>query len=441
MAAVALLVACDDVAPVPPEATPLPRGLVKTAAGAPQPKPAPSDAAVPSAATFTIPAPDWNDARVGDRVEYSWQFEYSGRRDSESQSARLMLKVVRVEPGIAWVEGNVVGKASRKFLFPMGLDPSGSRGALSGEKEASVRVGEHGPTLKCVVTTTDRRASDGPRTYDCRSGEAPLYLLDGTVSSRESGGGPSSSSSTKIELVSFARGSEGPSAPTASDLPKLFEAEGWYRVLGNLADLEIRRGRPRSGTVWTATTPCDRFVASASTSPPRDKLAFADGSWFLCRDEHVDRQTVLELMASVLQAHDDDSYWTAEASKLPWPARGKRWRGRVLDAGIGDLPALPASGPQVTEFTAADIRKHLEVGVEKASSRCPRALAKKDSVQILVALQLKTDGTVADASLTSATAPASTLDCLAAAFRELRFPEQSRPQPLFLASVWLAARK
>ncbi|NOK19509.1 DUF6068 family protein [Corallococcus carmarthensis] len=176
---------------------------------------------LPPGSTSAQAPTSWQDARVGDRVEYAFHSYRSGSRRGTSGSAgQLFVEVIAVRPPWVWLFIRVTRNdrqphphpfLSHGFVLPMrmGQVPVNPPDPIEGGSTSTTRLwtfaaGQHWIARRIA---RDDSPGDGPtqhRLYATTPG--PLYLTNGLLEVHFGAFGVSMSAGHQLALVSFQRG-------------------------------------------------------------------------------------------------------------------------------------------------------------------------------------------------------------------------------------------
>ena len=210
------------------------------------------DTSVPDAgAAPTASASPWQQARVGDRVEYAFsanrgrpggQRSPAPERDS-AVAGHVVLEVVAVQAPWAWLTVTFTDdtgkplahpRLSQSRVLPMRLEATQPWKAEHRGQRSTEQTTAAGRTWDAQRYLHDSRPSDGPlqnRLYASQPG--PLYLTHGLLDASTTLSGFGASGSQQLTLVSFRQGSD-----AAGNVPVLDRPWGpgtWYDVRQDLS--------------------------------------------------------------------------------------------------------------------------------------------------------------------------------------------------------------
>ncbi|NNB86442.1 DUF6068 family protein [Corallococcus exiguus] len=197
----------------------------------------------------------WQDARVGDRVEYAFHADRVGSRRGTSASAgQLFVEVIAVRSPWVWLFIRVTRNdrqphphpfLSHGFVLPMRMgqapanppDPIES-GSTSTTRLWAFAAGQHWSVQRIA---RDDSPGDGPtqhRLYATTPG--PLYLTNGLLEVSFSSMGYSMSAGHQLALVSFQRGS-GTVQGTPPVMGNPWGPGTWYETLERASWGDVRK--------------------------------------------------------------------------------------------------------------------------------------------------------------------------------------------------------
>lgn len=245
----------------------------------------------------------WQDARVGDRVEYGFYSSVTGSsRGNSSSAGQLFVEVVAVRPPWVWLSIRITRNDGQPHPHPflnhdyvlpmrMGQAPVAHRPpGIQGSTPVPIRAFAAGHHWLARRTSRDESMGDGPsqhRIYAEPPG--PLYLTRGLLEV-SSWSGFNVSHGHRIALVSFQRGSD-----TAEGVPPRMDRPWgpgtWYET----------KARTREGTrvtriclgaeqgyllrkIWTGSTDgtrCEDFQDTEGIALENALLQLVDASVFV----------------------------------------------------------------------------------------------------------------------------------------------------------------
>lgn len=190
-------------------------------------------------------ATSWQDARVGDRVEYAFYTQRGSNRGISASAGQLFVEVVSVQSPWVWLSIRITRNdgqphphpfLSHDFVLPMRMgqapanppDPI-KRGTTSTSQQWAFAAGQHWIARRI---SRDDSGADGPmqhRLYATTPG--PLYLTHGLLKADFSafGFGYGRSTLHSLSLVSFQRGSGTPGG-TAPAMDNPWGPGTWYET-------------------------------------------------------------------------------------------------------------------------------------------------------------------------------------------------------------------
>ncbi|RKG98227.1 hypothetical protein D7V97_33315 [Corallococcus sp. CA053C] len=200
---------------------------------------------MPDAGTPTTASP-WQQARVGDRVEYAFSANRGrpgGQRSAAPErdtavAGHVVLEVVAVQAPWAWLtvtftddQGKPLAhpRLSQSRVLPMRLEETQPWKAEHRGQRSAEQTTAAGRTWDAQRYLHDSRPSDGPlqnRLYASEPG--PLYLTHGLLDASTTLSGFGASGSQQLTLVSFRQGTD--AAGTVPVLDKPWGPGTWYDV-------------------------------------------------------------------------------------------------------------------------------------------------------------------------------------------------------------------
>ncbi|RKH36703.1 DUF6068 family protein, partial [Corallococcus sicarius] len=205
------------------------------------------DTSVPDAgAAPAASASPWQQARVGDRVEYAFsanrgrpggQRSAAPERDT-AMAGHVVLEVVAVQAPWAWLTVTFTDdtgkplahpRLSQSRVLPMRLEATQPWKAEHRGQRSTEQTTAAGRTWDAQRYLHDSRPSDGPlqnRLYASQPG--PLYLTHGLLDASTTLSGFGASGSQQLTLVSFRQGTD--AAGTVPVLEKPWGPGTWYDV-------------------------------------------------------------------------------------------------------------------------------------------------------------------------------------------------------------------
>ncbi|RUO94435.1 hypothetical protein D7Y11_04150 [Corallococcus sp. AB018] len=197
----------------------------------------------------------WQDARVGDRVEYAFHADRVGSRRGTSASAgQLFVEVIAVRSPWVWLFIRVTRNdrqphphpfLSHGFVLPMRMGQAPENppdpiedGSTSTTRQWAFAAGQHWSARRLA---RDDSPGDGPtqhRLYATTPG--PLYLTNGLLEVSFSSMGYSMSAGHQLALVSFQRGS-GTVQGTPPVMGNPWGPGTWYETLERASWGDVRK--------------------------------------------------------------------------------------------------------------------------------------------------------------------------------------------------------
>ncbi|MFP2899022.1 DUF6068 family protein [Corallococcus sp. 4LFB] len=289
---------------------------------------------VPLENTAAVAHTSWQDARVGDRVEYAFYVHASGMsRGNSSSAGQLFVEVVAVRPPWVWLSIRVTRNDGQPhphpflrhaFVLPMrmGQAPAHRPPGIRGSPPIPIRAFAAGHHWLAQRTSRDESSGDGPtqhRIYAEPPG--PLYLTRGLLEV-DSVSGFNVTFGHRLALVSFQRGS-GTSEGVLPRMDRPFGPGTWYEMkartregsrvtricLGAEQGYLLRKG-------WTDSTDgtrCEDFQDAESVALEDALIQLVDESVFVPtwppRDygAPLPRQGPLHLGQDSLRAYFDET--------------------------------------------------------------------------------------------------------------------------------------
>jgi hypothetical protein len=460
LAALALnFVACDELFPEP-KWLPL-KGPKDAGQAPPELRASKPDSAGTGAPVTTAPAaPEGPAVRVSDKLEY----EYVRTRGAEKASVTVALKVVALEPPLAWLEvrGAFPGKPDRPFLVAVDLGGKPPEEYIWGKVD-SVKVGER--TFTCNEKKTDKTDPAEPTQTECLSQEPPLQVAGGIVRASFEGQGES----WKLTLKAAERGASADAA-AAPEAPRVLAPDSWYSVElrppgeAPTEMLVVRRIRSVQGRVREELS---TYSQDSKASGSGGALQ-VDGKWFwpsaqktreeplvgflaemaasASPEQHTGATTTLHLGPSDVQviaatstAATERKSWFEATDPLqpslrdvPWPARlgplrtmfEKKSRNKWLPPRREGLVAWGTVPPTADGLARSEVRDVVEKA--RRSLGCDTRGKKRE---LKVRLLIRPDGSVAKAQVSGKKLPPKLLVCLTQGLRGLHFPSHRAQQP------------
>ncbi|RKH91918.1 hypothetical protein D7Y21_00600 [Corallococcus sp. AB045] len=193
----------------------------------------------------------WQDARVGDRVEYAFYAQGGSSRGSSASAGQLFVEVISVQSPWVWLSIRVTRNdgqphphpfLSHDYVLPvrMGQAPAHPPPGIEGSVPVRIRAFAAGHRWLAQRTSRDESMGDGPtqhRIYAEPPG--PLYLTRGLLEVSFSGGF-FTMSHHRLALVSFQRGS-GTSGGRPPVMGNPWGPGTWYETLERASWGDVRK--------------------------------------------------------------------------------------------------------------------------------------------------------------------------------------------------------